>query len=72
MATASYGKSFGIFLFYGLVIAVMAWLGYHFTKLLVNVSSEIGAFLGTLVGIGVVVLLYIYIGKKYMEGEVTY
>ena len=69
MATTSYGKSFGVFLFYGVVVALLAWLGFHFSRMVVNVSSEVGAFIGSAIGLVAVVLLYMYFGKKYIESS---
>ena len=66
---ADYVKSLIVFVFYGLLIGLIAWAGYHFTSMIVNVSKNIGAIIGAVIGIMVSIGLWFAFGKKFVEGS---
>jgi len=59
-------KSLGVFLFYGIIIALLAWGAYNTTLLTARVGKELGAFLGALLGVAISVGLWYAFGKKYV------
>lgn len=61
-------KSLLVFMFYGLLIGLMTWVGYHFTQKIVSVSKNVGAILGAVIGIMLSVALWFWMGKKIVEG----
>jgi len=65
---AGYGISFAVFLFYGFIIGVTMWLGYHFTQTIVNVSKNVGAVIGIVIGLLISFGFWVYGGKKLVEG----
>lgn len=58
-------KTLLIFMFYGLVIAMLAWLGYLTAKFTTKIGSNIGSLVGGLAGFGLAVFLWFKIGEKY-------
>jgi len=60
-------RTFGVFLFYGLLIAVLAWAAYRTTVFGAQVGKELGALLGGLVGVLISIGLWYWMGKKYVE-----
>jgi len=57
----------GIFIFYGVLIGLLAYAGYWTTSFLVKGASEIGAVLGGIIGVVLSVYLWLYFGKAMVE-----
>lgn len=52
-------SAFGVFMFYGLVIALLSFFGYYMLKS----SKTIGAVAGGIIGVILCILLWVYFGK---------
>lgn len=59
-------ESLKVFLFYGILVALLGWLGYLLTKVTTKIGRELGGILGMIAG----VVLSIYLWKKYGQAYV--
>lgn len=57
-----------VMIFYGALTITLGVIGYKFANKIVDVSSEIGALLGTVAGIIISVALWVFVGKKLIKG----
>lgn len=62
-------KAFGVFMFYALVVGLLAYAGWAITKKVGKISSDIGSFIGGIIGFVLCIVLWIYFGKKLVEGS---
>jgi len=59
-------------IFYLLLIAVLAYVGYKFSVRLIKLSSDVGAFLGGLAGLIISFYLFRYVSSNNMLEQSTY
>ena len=60
-------KSLIVFIVYGLIMAVLAWLGYQVSKTTMNIGASVGSLLGGLVGLMIGIVLWVKVGQKFVE-----
>jgi hypothetical protein len=60
-------KTLMVYLFYGIVIGITAWLGYLTAKFSLKVDSNLGSIIGGIIGLLFSIFLWFKIGKKYVE-----
>ncbi len=58
-----------IMLFYAATTAVLIFLGYNYANKIVEVSANIGALLGGLLGITISIALWYTVGKKMVKKD---
>lgn len=56
-----------VYIFYGVIVALLAWVGYISFKYSVKIGSMLGSVLGGLVGLALVCFLWVKVGQKYVE-----
>ena len=56
--------AFGIFIFYGIIIGVMAFIGFTLSEGNTTISQNTGANLGYMMGIFISIMLWELFGKK--------
>jgi len=64
--------AFGIFIFYGIIIGVMAFIGFTFSEGNTTISQNVGAGLGYVMGMFISIMLWELFGKKFAMGKNTY
>lgn len=62
-------KGFLTFAGYGLIIGIISYIGYWSTAKVARLGSEVGAILGGLVGAILIVLAWVFFGKKFVSGK---
>ena len=52
---------------YGALTVALGFVGYKFANKIIDVSSEVGALLGSVAGIMISIALWIFVGKKLVK-----
>jgi len=61
--------AFGIFIFYGIIIGVMAFIGFTLSEGNTTISQNAGANLGYALGVMISIILWELFGKKMAIGK---
>jgi len=59
-------------IFYGVLTAALTYVGYKYTNKFVNVTEQVGAFVGAVAGVTISVGLWYTVGKKFVESSSSY
>jgi|LakMenEpi03Aug12_release.lakeMendotaPanAssembly.Ray.scaffolds.fasta_scaffold5981300_1 hypothetical protein len=60
-------KALIVYVFYGLLIALLAWVGFITAKYSTKIGSSVGSLIGGLIGLGLSIFLWIWVGRKFVE-----
>lgn len=60
-------KTLGIFIFYALIIAVLASVGYFIIPTFIQISRSIGGLIGAIIGLFISIILWFIVGEKFVS-----